>query len=305
MSRRGFTLIELLVVIAIIAILIALLVPAVQKVREAAARTQCQNNLKQLGLALHNHHDTFKRFPPGILRNQGAPTAPTPEAANRRYSWCTEVLPFIEQDNVQKLFNYTNFNANRGLTGNNATVSWRVIPTYVCPSDPLKNDAVDRSDATANPPRDWGLTCYGANAGRRSYRRNVQTQDGPFIHNVYRRFADITDGTSNTIFVGERNHRDVVFNSIPGEDLQEWGWWVFGAEGDVLLSAAQVINWKMPAPPTQANYDLRINVFGSGHSQGANFALGDASVRFISDSLDLVTLQRLCMHQDGIPVNLP
>ncbi len=304
MRRRGFTLIELLVVIAIIAILIALLVPAVQKVREAAARTQCQNNLKQLGLALHNHHDTFRKFPPGIMRNQGAPTPPSPEPT-RRYSWVTEVLPFIEQDNVQKLFNYTNFNANRGLTGNNAKVSWRVIPTFVCPSDPFKNEPVDHSEAGANPPRDWALTCYGANAGRRSYRRAAQTQDGPFVHNVFRRFADMTDGTSNIIFLGERNHRDVVFSSIPGEDLAEWGWWVFGAEGDVLLSAAANINWLMPAPPTQANYDLRINVFGSGHSQGANFALGDASVRFISDSLDLVTLQRLCMHQDGAPVTLP
>ena len=303
MKRHGFTLIELLVVIAIIAILIALLVPAVQKVRAAAARTQCQNNLKQLGLALHNHHDTHKKFPPGIHRNQGG--APPLADPTRRYNWMISILPFIEQDNVEKKFNYTNFNANRGVTGNQNTISWRVIPTYICPSDLFGSEPVDTSEGTANPPRHWGLTSYGANAGRRSYRRNVQTNDGPFVQNVFRRFADMTDGTSNTIFLGERFHHDIVFDSIPGENLDEWGWWVFGAEGDVLLSAAERINWKMPAPPNQANYDLRINVFGSGHTNGANFALGDGTVRYIADSLDLVSLQRLCMHQDGLIVTLP
>ena len=94
-----------------------------------------------------------------------------------------------------------------------------------------------------------------------------------------------------------------MFDST-GDSLVFWGWYAFGAEGDVLASAAERINWKMPAPATQANYDLRINVFGSGHSGGANFALGDGSVRFIRDSLSLVTLERLCMYQDGLVVNL-
>jgi prepilin-type processing-associated H-X9-DG protein len=201
------------------------------------------------------------------------------------------------------MWNYTNFNANRGVTGNQATVSWRVIQTYICPSAPIK-PADTTSDAGSNPPRHWGLTCYMVNAGTRSYRRNFQTNDGPFIHNNARKFADITDGTSNTVFVGERNFIDPVFKST-GDDLQFWGWWAFGAEGDVLLSAAERINWKMPSPATQANYDLRINVFGSSHIGGANFTMGDGSVRYIRDSLDLLTLQRLCMHQDGLVVNIP
>ncbi len=214
-------------------------------------------------------------------------------------------MPYIEQDNVEKLWQYpsSSFNNNRGVTGNQATVSWRVIPTFICPSAPI-NPVDTESDGASSPPRHWALTCYMGNAGRRNYRRADQTNDGPFIHNQKRKIADITDGTSNTAFVGERGFVDPVFDST-GDSLRFWGWYAFGAEGDVLLSAAERINWKMPNPPTQANYDLRINVFGSSHTGGANFAFGDGSVRYMTDSTDLLTLQRLCMHQDGAVVTLP
>lgn len=310
-NRSAFTLIELLVVIAIIAVLIGLLLPAVQKVREAAARMKCQNNLKQLGLAMHNYHDSYNAFPDGVHRNQGNPAGttwthyPLTETPIRRFNWTIAVQPYIEQGSLYKLWNMTDFNSNRGLNTDSTKATGYVVATYICPSDTLPNGALDTSDRTSNPPRDWGLTSYGANAGRRNYRLATQTNDGPFIHNLPRKFGDIADGTSNTVFVGERSHFDPVFDAIPGEFLGAWGWWAFGAEGDVLLSAAERINWQLPSPPNQANYDLRINVFGSLHQGGANFAMGDGSVRFLTDGLDLVTLQRLCMHQDGAAVSVP
>lgn len=305
--RDGLSLLELLVVLAIVAILIGLLLPAIQKTRAAAARTACQNNLKQLGLALHNYHSAHGEFPDGVHRNQSDEPPSTHnytliETPIRRFNWMIAVMPYVEQDEIYKLWNMTNFAANLGATGDPATVSWRVIRPYLCPSDPLKNGGVDASEGERGPH--WGITSYGASAGRRSYRRRDQTSDGPFVHCTPRKIGDISDGTANTIFVGERAHKDPLFDSMPTEDIDEWGRWAFGAEGDVLLSAAERINWTM-SNATDVEYELRLNVFGSGHTGGANFCMGDGSVRFLTDHLDLVMLERLCTHKDGAVVTLP
>src|SRR5438874_1435183 len=133
-DRRGFTLIELLVVIAIIGILVGLLVPAVQQVREAAARTQCINNLKQIGLALHSFHDTYKRFPPGYVDRNTDPNSTPDNDLGPGWGWAAFLLPHLEQGNVYRRIN---FSQGVGL-GSNAAVSQLALGIYQCPSDPYQ-----------------------------------------------------------------------------------------------------------------------------------------------------------------------
>ena len=280
--RRAFTLIELLVVIAIIAILIALLVPAVQKVREAAARTQCSNNLKQLALASHNYHDVYKKFPEAYRRNPPYATL------------YVRLLPFFEQDNIQKKWDYANKANNEGSVADGKPAS-QVIPMLLCPSDNLPNPVYN------DPPKDWGMTSYGGCGGIRAYPEGEQTRDGIFL-SVWSSFPQdpgirmtgIVDGTSNTLMFGERHHFEPQDPHLDG-----WGAWAWNAPGDQILGASAPINYKLPPGYGNPQYKDRINAFGSGHSGGANFALADGSVRFIPDSVPLSTLQALATRSKG------
>jgi prepilin-type N-terminal cleavage/methylation domain-containing protein len=284
--RPGFTLIELLVVIAIIAVLIAMLLPAVQKVRDAAARLQCENNLKQIGLALHNYHDNYKHLPPP----RGNHT-PTPLFTEFR-GWMCEILPYIEQNDL-----YQNMYTSPWYNGFFVTFNSPVL-TYLCPADPR--------DLQVIPSGNGALTSY---IGVTGSINDVNAQfngptDGIFdISSAGVRLTDISDGTSNTLMVGERP---------PTANLFE-GWWgasdydnllstrqlygdLFGASGCVLPGLFGPGSLTGPC-----NGDG--NHFWSFHNDGANWLLGDGSVRFLSYESQPLTIP-LASRAGGEPVTL-
>jgi prepilin-type N-terminal cleavage/methylation domain-containing protein/prepilin-type processing-associated H-X9-DG protein len=309
MRRRGFTLIELLVVIAIIAILIGLLLPAVQKIREAAARMSCSNNLHQWALAAHNYHSAYERFPPGVNRNGGGLINQEPDVG-KRYDWLQALLPYMEQDNLAKLYNNNNatWNTNKqdpttGANGGPNAMIARTFKALNCPSAPT-NPLLD----TTGPPYIYADTSYCGIAGTVAYKDASQSLDGLFVRNRWFSLTQISDGTSNTLAFAERSHVDPYFDSskILDDIMIGWGWWVYGGVGDVLLGTEAPVNFRIPAnidsldPGTANQYWLwRINSIGSQHSGGANAARADGSVTFLSNNISLTVLQALGTRSGG------
>jgi len=260
--RRAFTLIELLVVIAIIAILIGLLLPAVQKVREAASRIKCSNNLHQIGLAMHGYHDTYRAFPPAFSKN--------PPQAQNNWAWGTWVLPFVEQD---PLYNALNPNGTAPpATPTAATLT--VLSVYNCPSDP---------SPTANTFRG-----SGSGFGKTNYLVSEQICDGgsqiPML--------SITDGTSNTIMAGERDGVNQVAGVWAVRETQG------GSVGviSVLGRPNWPINTKYAGGTACCGTDSGCTryAWSSLHTGGANFVFADASVHFLRDGIPTDTTQENC-----------
>jgi prepilin-type N-terminal cleavage/methylation domain-containing protein len=306
---RGFTLIELLVVIAIIAILIGLLLPAVQKVREAAARTQCQNNLKQMSLAVHDFHDTYKRYPPLLGRKGIEGTCPsTPDTSNGP-PWGNVhyfILPFIEQDNFYKATYDPNVDVgNHSCPGYRPWISrWHPIKTYICPSDPsIPSDGIGINVYVVwsdNP----SLTTYAANAqvfGTVDANGNLITTEGSA-----RMPASFPDGTSNTIMFAERYGTCGYYmnnTSYPaGSGGTVWNWWGYLGSGDsaqpaFALFATGPQNFQVQPLP----YQTKCNPFlaSTPHTGAMQVALCDASVRGVSSSVSATTFWYACTPAGG------
>ncbi|MBO0698961.1 MAG: DUF1559 domain-containing protein [Zavarzinella sp.] len=359
-KNRGFTLIELLVVIAIIAILIGLLLPAVQKIREAANRMKCSNNLKQIGLALHNYHDTNNVLPPGGGNDRppfgvdGPSNANDPASGWWGASWKVYILPFVEQDNLYKAWVFTTHSGwtnatNKATLNNNGPV---MIPIYRCPSTPLPPTAptnglgtlmvgsyagiagsvITRSDGTTPTPGPWTASCCNGGGG-------LITDTGVLYPGSQVNLAGVTDGLSNTWFVGENSDHVRDINRAPltngftrgfGTCETLYGWTM----GAAIRQADIIANWKGDGrnfncisvrysinqiglvPPGTAmntstaqaagiNNDAGVNFpLNSKHSGGINVLYGDGSVRFVRDSTNLDIISAMCTKSGGEVLNV-
>lgn len=343
--RAGFTLIELLVVIAIIAVLVGLLLPAVQKVRESANRLKCQNHLKQIGLALHNYHDANDRFPPGkgpdyIGKVPGVPVYP-------RWSAHAHILPYIEQDNLYKSIDFTFPPETPGMEGVinfmpawqnpnrvNSTACRTMVSTFLCPSDPAATAA------------DWpGQNNYYANLGTTfmcdvseilpSTAAPGEQATGVFYYRSRVKIADLTDGTSQTCLFSEKlrgtgtpNPRTDMFTMQNTTTLDETYTRCTGTNTATAtpLTSKQGYSWVMgemcctsynhiatPNTTTCAGIGFPGNMANmamevpasSYHSGGVNVCMADASVRFVSNNVSLATWRAMGTRARGEVFDLP
>lgn len=295
-KRAGFTLVELLVVIAIIGVLIALLLPAVQQAREAARRMSCSNNMKQLGLSLHNYHDTFGSLPPMIVKPA--------TVSDPAWGWNALLLPMMEQGNIHEALRVGALSLrDSAATTEGQELLGQSIDGLRCPSDSSSSDESSRAVSGVN----LGLSSYPAvnGLGPRVYyydKNQAWSATGVFNDRVKgHNFRDITDGTSNTLMVGERSQllkgttetAYTLWAGTTNADQHDSGFYgsleVAGSTG-YPLNESYATNWQFR------------HWFRSQHPGGGMFTFADGSVHFLSETIDMDTYQNLSNRHDGNPL---
>lgn len=329
-NRRGFTLVELLVVIAIIAVLIALLLPAVQQAREAARRSSCVNNMKQLAVAMHNYHDQWGAFPIGALHSQ---TPGLRSNLDRGTSFFVALLPFVEQ---ASLYNELKDSAAGGVGNtdiannvNGQVFDGRRLSVLSCPSSPLPQ----LTDPLTTTPHGVMMPTYvgisgaatvggGPNPDSEPTYNGVMASSGILVPNRSVNFSDVSDGSTNTMMLGEQSSyaRDAAGNEIDLRSSNSHGAWVgstgSGIPGDGTWFCRDFESWNITTIRYPVNFldataaqaggatgvgpeDGANRPLQSIHPGGANIALTDGSVRFISESVDYTLLTNLANRSDG------
>ena len=264
--RRSFTLIELLVVIAIIAVLIALLLPAVQQAREAARRTQCRNNLHQVGLALHNYHDAHGLFPFGYGRDS---------VPYQFICWITQVLPYVDETSLYNAMNFSRAGSHEpGANPANTTVATSVLNQFLCPSDPT--GSTDYSG--------YGLTSYACSTGPCFSGVSDNCKTGMMFKISSVRMRDVRDGSSNTLLIGEIADplTEAVGNVYHPRQWKGGRYNIAGRAAHIPINSFPGSAWRNPPDGrTIAGCD-----FGSAHEGGCFMGMADGAVRFFSENID-------------------
>lgn len=299
---RGFTLVELLVVIAIIGVLVALLLPAVQQAREAARRSQCVNNMKQIGVAMHNYHDSYNAFPPGWI-NRGA-------NGNPMYGWAVNILPYIEQGALYDQLRPGQIplveRYNASSTPEDQALLQTPLSAYRCPSD-VTRALNDLENFGATNHFRVSTSNYVANVGTASTTGLIDG-GGVFFGNSYLGFNHLIDGSSNTLMVGER---DGGPSTVAGQTFRAAVWAGVGrnnsngsnSTGRNLQRGGFIINHDYAAAGQPQNFGKGMS---SLHPGGVNILLCDASVRFLPETTDRVgVVIPLSLRQDRVSFTLP